>query len=362
MEYHGGNIYEHNESVIDFSSNINPLGVPQCFKHALFESIRDFSVYPDREYMKLRQNVARYIGNISVDNIIPGNGAVDIIYRALEAMEYSNLYISRPTFSEYKRAGEKAKMEVQEIDIYKPEYEGVNLESLIESIKEQSVVLLCNPNNPTGTLIEKSEFLELLKNLQKTKSFLIIDEAFIEFAPKFKDASMVEYIRQYDNLLIIRAATKFFGMPGIRLGYGITSNVELIKSIERNMEPWSVNTAAEIAASCIFDDKEYINATLDWIQSERSYLYEKLIEINGLKVYKSNSNFLFLKLLDEKIDAYELQKKLFEYNILIRLPKGFNGVSRYNFRIAIKDRINNDVLISSLKDILETNNTQVTLL
>lgn len=357
MEYHGGNIYEHNKAIIDFSSNINPLGVPRCFKRALLEDIADFSAYPDREYRKLRQNIARYIGNVSIDNIIPGNGAVDIIYRALEAIEYNNLYISRPTFSEYKRAGEKVKMEVQEIDLYKHEYEEINLDCLIENIKEQSVVLLCNPNNPTGTLIEKSEFIELLKSLKKSKSFLIIDEAFIEFAPKFKDASMVEFISEFDNLLIIRAATKFFGMPGIRLGYGITSNIELIKSIERNMEPWSVNTAAEIAASCIFDDREYINATLDWIGSERSYLYDKLSEINGLKVYKSNSNFLFLKLLNEKLDAYDLQKKLLEYNILIRLPKGFGGVSRYNFRIAIKDRINNDILISSLKEIIETNIT-----
>ncbi|GFZ30693.1 threonine-phosphate decarboxylase [Clostridium zeae] len=352
MEYHGGNIYEHNKTIIDFSSNINPLGVPQCFKHALLEGIADFTVYPDREYKKLRQNIARYIGNVSIEDIIPGNGAVDIIYRALEAIEYKNLYISRPTFSEYKRAGEKAKMVVKEINIYEQEYEGLSLECLIENIEEQSVVLLCNPNNPTGTLIEKTEFLELLKSLQKTKSFLIIDEAFIEFAPKFKDASMVEYISQYDNLLIIRAATKFFGLPGIRLGYGVTRNIDLIKSIERNMEPWSVNTAAEIAASCIFDDQEYINATLDWIGSERRYLYEKLSKLNGLKVYTSSSNFLFLELLDEKMDAYELQKKLLEYNILIRLPKGFNGVSRYNFRIAIKDRINNDILINSLKEII----------
>jgi threonine-phosphate decarboxylase len=355
VEYHGGNIYEYNKPIIDFSSNINPLGVPQCFKNALLEGISDFSVYPDREYRKLRQNIARYIGNVDIENIIHGNGAVDIIYRALEAMEYKNLYISTPTFSEYKRAGEKVGMTVQEIDFYKKEYEGINLGCLIEKIEMKSVVLLCNPNNPTGTLIEKTEFLELLKNLQKTKSFLIIDEAFIEFAPKFKDASMVEFINQYDNLLIIRAATKFFGMPGIRLGYGITSNFELIKSIEKNMEPWSVNTAAEIAASCIFDDYEYIRETLEWINSERSYLYEKLSKFNGLKVYSSSSNFLFLELLDAKMDAYELQKKLIEYNILIRLPKGFNGVSKYNFRIAIKDRINNDILISSLKDILETN-------
>ncbi|GFP76924.1 pyridoxal phosphate-dependent aminotransferase [Clostridium fungisolvens] len=356
MEYHGGNIYEHNKAIIDFSSNINPLGVPQCFKGALLKGIADFSVYPDREYKKLRQNIARYIGNISIENIIPGNGAVDIIYRALEAIEYKSLYISTPTFSEYKRAGEKVKMAVKEINLYEQEYEKIDLGGLIENIKEQSVVLLCNPNNPTGTLIEKTEFLELLKNLQKTKSFLIIDEAFIEFAPKFKDASMVEFISQYDNLLIIRAATKFFGMPGIRLGYGITSNIGLINSIERNMEPWSVNTAAEIAASCIFDDHEYIKATLDWIGSERRYLYQKLSELNGLKVYSSSSNFLFLKLLDEKMDAYGLQEKLLEYNILIRLPKGFSGVSRYNFRIAIKDRKNNDILISSLKEVIETDN------
>jgi threonine-phosphate decarboxylase len=353
MEYHGGNIYEHNRRVIDFSSNINPLGVPKGFEKSIADNINKFSVYPDREYMAMRERIAKYLEVNSIDKIIPGNGAVDIIYRALEVMNYSRLYISLPTFAEYKRAGERVNMKVEELDIYDDDFQNIKLDYIFDKVEEKSVVLLCNPNNPTGTLIPRAHIAKLLAKLESMNSFLIIDEAFIEFAPGFKNASMVEFVDKYDNLLIIRAATKFFGMPGIRLGYGVSSNLNLVKKIKDSMEPWSVNTAAEIAAESIFDDQEYIKNTLKWINEERARFYDELSKISSIKVYESSSNFFFINVLDEKIDAYGLQEELLKYDILIRLPKGFNGISRFNFRIAIKDKQSNDLITSALKKILE---------
>lgn len=350
IKFHGGDIYNHNGlGLIDFSSNINPLGVPESFKNALYNGLDEFTKYPDIKYITLRKNIGEYLKVDNIDFIIPGNGAVDIIYRAIEAANCSKVISLSPTFSEYFNAANKAKIPYEEVSVFYDDYENVNLEEILNKVVENTLVIICNPNNPTGTLISREKMSFLIKKLEKKKSTLIIDEAFMEFTPKSEENTMIPLIEKYNNLIIVRAATKFFGMPGIRLGYGLTANKNFINKMWDGMEPWSINTAAVIAGNTVFKDVEYIARSKKWIEEERGYLYKHLNEFNDIKAYKSSSNFHLIKILREDIDAYGLKENLIESKILIRVPKGFKNLSEFYFRLAVKDRVSNDILLEALK-------------
>ncbi|MGY0372028.1 pyridoxal phosphate-dependent aminotransferase [Clostridium sp. JNZ J1-5] len=350
IKFHGGDIYNHKGlELIDFSSNINPLGVPESFKNALYNGLDEFTKYPDIKYITLRKNIGEYLKIDNIDFIIPGNGAVDIIYRAIEATSCSKVISLSPTFSEYSNAAYKAKIPYEEVCAFYDDYENVNLEEILNNVVENTLVVICNPNNPTGTLISRKKMIFLIKELEKKKSMLIVDEAFMEFTLKSEENSMIHLIEKYNNLIIVRAATKFFGMPGIRLGYGITANKNLINKMWDSMEPWSINTAAVIAGNTVFKDEEYIVRSEKWIEEERGYLYKNLSKLNGIKVYKSSSNFHLIKILREGINGYSLKENLIKSKILIRVPKGFNNLSEFHFRLAVKDRISNDILLDALE-------------
>ena len=350
MNFHGGDIYKYNKDLIDFSSNINPLGVPESFKKALIENINDFIKYPDIEYKALLDNLSKYL-KVDQKYIVPGNGAVDIIYKVIEALKLEGIYGLAPTFSEYRRGAERIGINYSDLHCYDEEFQLKDISALIQGIKNNSILVLCNPNNPTGTLIAKEQIKNLLNHMKDINSFLIIDEAFIEFTGDYKEYSCMDLVYDYDNLFIIRAATKFFGMPGLRLGYGISSNKAALEKIETLMEPWSINTAAVIASEVIFKDRDYISTSMDWIKAERKAFKENLETIKGIKVYNSMANFFLIRSLNKSLDSFTLKEKLIEKGFLIRVPKGFSNLTPYDFRIAIKDRESNRKLAEALKDI-----------
>lgn len=339
MSFHGGDIYNYKEGILDFSSNINPLGVPDSFRRLLTERLDEFTRYPDVEYREVRNKIAAYLGINDPECIVPGNGAVELIYKLVAASGGKRVISLRPTFSEYARAAKAAGIE----------YVDMEPDSLLMGIRPGDLVILCNPNNPTGKLIRKAEMLELAAAISGMGCRLVIDEAFMEFTDSYPNDSMIDCLDQFDNLTIIKAATKFFGMPGIRLGYGVTANRLAAKAVKAYMEPWNLNTAAVIAASCIFDDKEYIEKSRAWIRSERSFLYEKLSEFKELKVWASDANFHLLELTGGRLDAKQLKSEMVRNGVLIRTADGFNGLSDYHFRLAVKDRKSNELLLKALK-------------
>ncbi len=356
MNFHGGNIYGLNKKILDFSSNINPLGVPESFKKALIERVTDFTRYPDIEYKELKKSIAEYLGINSPELIIPGNGAVEIIYKYMACMQrlgFKRIVCAAPTFSEYSRAAKSCGMEVVSIDIFINNYKGIDICRLLDIADDTTVIVLCNPNNPTGTLITKYDIEHLLKGLNAKNSRLLIDEAFIEFTQGYPNTSTVDLLEKYTNLTIVRAVTKFFGMPGIRLGYGITCDKHLAEGIRELLEPWNINTAAIIAASTVFKDKDYIKASKVWLEAERSYLYQSLSEIAAIEVYESQANFHLARLKLRNFDSYKLRDKLIEMEILIRTPDGFKKIDASYFRLVVKDRESNNKLIAALKKVTE---------
>lgn len=347
MNFHGGNIYDYKNIKYDFSSNINPLGVPESFKNALYNNIDMLSKYPDREYRELIKSLERYLG-MSGFKIILGNGAVEVIHEIISLSEFDRVYTIVPTFSEYKRGAFLSNKEFHGVECYNQDYTGVNIEYLLNEVRENSLVILCNPNNPTGYYINNKEMKEISKGLYKKNCDLLIDEAFIEFTPDYPDSSFLSNLRHCSNVTIIRAITKFFGMPGIRLGYGITGDLELCERVRQSQDPWNINAAAMIAGCTVLGDREYIEKSSRWIEKERTSLYDSLSKIKDLKVIPSTANYHLLKIAKKGMNAYDLRDILINEGMLIRVPTGFYPLTRDYFRLAVLDDKANSALLKAL--------------
>ena len=346
MNFHGGNIYDYNSDIIDFSSNINPYGVSDSLKKEIFNRINEVSRYPDINYKKLKSNISEYL-KVDVNDVIVGNGAIDIIYNSINVIYYENVYILAPTFSEYRKASEifnKTYFEILSFDFDNGIFD---LNYFSNKIERNSIVIICNPNNPTGFAIDNISLLNFCNNMKNKNCFVILDETFVEFTNNIDKYSMVRYYSNLDNILIIRAVTKFFGIPGIRLGYAVCSNSIIKNKLEYFSRPWDINTFAVIASDIIFKDKKYIELSYNWLETERIFLYNELSKFNIFKVYNTNSNYFLLKFYD--LDSDIIQDRLLKHNILIRKNTGFTGLSKKFIRIAIKDNINNKKLINALR-------------
>ncbi|HCW73143.1 MAG TPA: L-threonine-O-3-phosphate decarboxylase [Clostridiaceae bacterium] len=347
MNYHGGDIYRYTDEMTDFSSNINPLGVPESFKEVLLGELSSVTRYPDRMYRKLTRSIHDYIEK-SEDEVavVLGNGAVEVIYKAMQALPVESVIIAAPTFSEYRRAAVHSGLMFNELILY-DRCGRLRTGALIDAISQRSLVVLCNPNNPTGTLTPRDDFLKLLEVLKSREGYLMVDETFIEFTSDYPCSSIID--ERMDNLIIIRALTKYFGMPGIRLGYGVFHNKELGQKVNGLMEPWHINTFADLAGQTVLYDRLYQEETRKWIREERAYMMNELKKLTQYTFLPTESNFILVS--SKKYTALEIQEILLKDKILIRLPEGFTGLGEREFRIAIKDRKSNMKLISLLEEI-----------
>ncbi|AIS51522.1 putative threonine-phosphate decarboxylase CobD [Thermoanaerobacter kivui] len=342
---HGGNVYDYEGEIIDFSSNINPLGVPEW----VFDIIKkvDLTKYPDIKYRKLKKAISQYVG-YSQENIIVGNGAAELIHLFVRAFKVKRPLIPSPAFLEYERAvningGEPIYFRLEEDYGFK-----VNLAKLLSQMEEADALIIGNPNNPTGQAIIREEIGILLKKAEILNIPVMIDEAFIEFMKDYKNYEALPLIKRHNKLFVVRAVTKFFGMPGVRLGYGIGSP-SLIQKLEEHKEPWTVNTFAEAIGRELFKDKTYIEKTREYIHREIDYMLYALRKIDYLVAFDTKVNFLLLKLKTGSVD--DLKQMLLKRGILIRDASNFRYLDKSFFRVAIKKRQENEKLLQSLEEI-----------
>ena len=246
MDLHGGNIYrlkrEDGVEVLDYSSNINPLGVPESFKKAVIENFEALEKYPDIDYVELRQSIANY-NSCSIDNVVVGNGATEVLFLYMKAVKAKKVLIIAPTFAEYERAAKAAGRDVKFFPLSKDFSLNENL--LMDFITDEDVVVMCNPNNPTGKFQDLDKIKRIANFLERKNKKLFVDEAFIEFVDGWKDKT--SFLLKHKNIFILRALTKFFALPGVRLGYGLTFDEAILEEIRNIREPWSVNGVAESA-------------------------------------------------------------------------------------------------------------------
>lgn len=349
---HGANVdnmakqFGKNENdIIDFSSNVNPHIISDLGKYVL-EGLEKSRSYPDINYTNLRNNISDYI-KVDSELIIPGNGATEIIYLLMKSIK-RRLAILNPTFSEYGRGAKLNNLEIIDFHLKEENNFSIDLDEIQKNMDKFDSLFICNPNNPNGKVKDLNELLDLMIENDK---LLIVDETFMEFVGEEEKYSLINKIEQTPNLFILKAVTKFFGMPGLRLGYGVTSNKHIIKNIYEYKEPWTINSFAENLSNYLFKDKEYINGSKDYYINERKFMLEELRKISRLKVYDTDTNFVLIKLDDDEANSLKLE--LFEkYNILIRDASNFIGLDKSYIRVAIKSHNDNKVLIESLRKIL----------
>lgn len=344
---HGGDLLSYKEyydgELVDYSSNINPLGIPKGLEKELRGSFKKLDTYPDIKYRKLRKSVAEYL-KCNEANTVLGNGAVELIDNFIFLATRVLIYI--PSFLEHE---ERALIHNKEA-IYIPYKEdfAIDIKKFANIIQEGDTVILGNPNNPTGLRIKKEEILIIYSIVKKKKGFLVLDEAFFEFCPDDYDSIELFRKTEYENLAIIRAATKFFALPGIRLGYGCAS-VKMAMKVEKLQLPWSINTLAEVAGNYIFHDKKYIEESKEYIEKERRYLLNELSKIKIIKPYFTHTNYILIELLE--IEEEYVFNFFLTRGIIIRKCSTFRGLSNNFIRIAIKDHDNNIRLVEIFKEL-----------
>lgn len=357
MDSHGGNIYKiakefnyKENEIIDFSSNINLLGVPKSIKKIIKTSLNNISSYPDPDYSNLTQAISDY-HNINNEKIIIGNGATELIYLFMRTLSPNKTLIVSPTFSEYRSALDQMKPEIKYFELNEKDEFAVDLDILKEELKNNyDLIVMCNPNNPTSTFIEIDKIEEIINDAIDSNTTVLIDESFIEFINNSNLKSAILIGEKYKNIFILRSLTKFFGIPGLRLGYAVSFNEDIISGMKKNQEPWTVNILADLAGNVVLKDKKYIKKTMKLTSRERDYLYDNLQHIKWIKTFKPNANFILIKILNNLISS-EIKTILLKNKILVRDAANFKFLNSKFIRLAIKDRASNRMLIKQLKRI-----------
>jgi len=343
MYEHGGNVYGYEAPMVDFSANINPLGIPESVLTAWMKKMKEVSCYPDPQYRKLKNAITDHFALKKKGEVVLGNGAVDLIHAVVACIAPREVLIPSPAFSEYRNASLRHKVPYREPVLYDAKG-NLRLEKLLEEIKEHSLVFLCNPNNPTGKALDNDTLEAVFRRIQHTESYLVLDETFFPFVERGKRHTLMS--TQPERVMFLNALTKIYGIPGVRLGYGILFDEALARKMEAHQQPWHINTFANIAGQVALHDTRYLENTEAWLKCEKAFLYEELSKISWIRWSESDCNFILA--YSKRHTAKEIQEKLLEEKILIRLPHGFMGLTPHHFRIAIKDRSSNMKLIQAL--------------
>ncbi|MDC7286997.1 threonine-phosphate decarboxylase CobD [Blautia schinkii] len=340
---HGGNVYQYKDC-LDFSANCNPLGTPQSVKEAVIKSLEHISDYPQVGCRPLREAVGAY-EQVDPENVICGNGAAELIFSLCRAGKPGRALLPAPTFAEYEQALESVGCEVEHFWLDEAEDFRLSGEFLKALHKKLDIVFLCNPNNPTGLLLERSFLTDILKRCAELEIFLVVDECFLDFVKGPEDYTLKGVIHQYPNLFILKAFTKRYAMAGIRLGYGICGNRELLEQMELSTQPWNVSTMAQAAGIAALREKDYVEDGRRTVFAEAEYLKTEMSAL-GLKVYPSQANYIFFK------GPEELFASCVEKGILIRDCSNYPGLCKGYFRVAVKKHEDNEKLVAVLTAIL----------
>jgi len=356
---HGGDVWgfsrKHNipvDKVLDFSAPINFLGASPKAVESVRQNAGLIRFYPDPNPVELRTEVAKYVGcGVGADNIILGNGSIELIYMLTEVFPAGfKAVIPVPSFTEYEKAALRVHGEVVFVNLL--ENFALDTESIKKALTDDTrIVYICNPHSPSGTVYSRDTLLGLVEFCQKKNIVVSIDENYIEFTNRIEETTLAGYVNKYENLFVIRSVTKFYGMPGVRFGYGV-SNKSLIETLETVRQPWSINSLAGFATLAAFKDEEFIENTKSAVARERGQLARMLEGIGGLRVFPSETNFLLVKILKEGVTSTALREKLATMGILIRDCSTFVGLDDSFFRVTVRSADENAKLIAAMKKIL----------
>ncbi|HHG8785057.1 TPA: threonine-phosphate decarboxylase CobD [Citrobacter sedlakii] len=351
---HGGNTREAAEllgisadRLLDFSANINPLGMPASVKRAIVDNLHLAERYPDVEYRHLHQALAKH-HQIPASWILATNGETEAIFALVDGLKPRRAMIVTPGFAEYGRALRRGECQ---IDLFAlREADGWQLtDAILGALRaEHDCLFLCTPNNPTGLLPERSLLEAIARRCKALNIALILDEAFLDFIPD--ESGFIPTLQANPHIWVLRSLTKFYAIPGLRLGYLVNSDEQAVARVRARQMPWSINAFAALAGEHLLDDIAWQRATWQWLKEEGERVYQQLSALPGLSVYPGRANYLLLKC------ERDLQRALLERHILIRSCANYPGLDARYFRVAIRSSGENDRLLAVLADVLNDTN------
>ena len=342
------------DSLVNFAANVNPLGLSEGVKDKIAANLHLISTYPDREYTSLRKTIASYC-NIRMEHIIVGNGSSELIALLIEQCFPKKTLILGPTYSEYERELSFSNSSIEFYNLKSENDFSLDLECLKDKLKENyDLLILCNPNNPTSSFIKNEEIRQLLECCKNHHTFMMIDETYVEFMPDCKQASSMSLIEKYSNLMVLRGVSKFFAAPGLRFGYGATSNLSFLKKMKNAQIPWSLNSIAAYAGELMLVDKPYILATKKLIEDEKRQLLFELKKLSKVSVFPANANFILLQVLDKNLNASDVFLACLKEGLLIRDCSSFQNLDGEFIRFCIMNPEDNLRLLKVLVGLFGT--------
>ena len=348
---HGGDVegyrLETGQDPIDFSSNANPIGMPKRAEKAIRRSAKHAAAYPDPLCRRLREAIAAE-QDLNPDQIICGNGAADIIFRLALALRPKRALVLAPTFAEYGSSLELTGTEVVRHTLRREDDFEVT-ESLLDDLTDDlDIVYLCNPNNPTGLLIDTGLMDDIEATCRARGIVMVVDECFMGFVERGDKHTLRKRVPKDDNLIVFDAFTKLFGMAGVRLGYCMSSNQALLEKIMESGQPWPVSSIAQAAGiAALKKDRDYLTATRQLVTEERTWLLKHLRKL-GLETYDGKADYLFFC-----SDVRDLAARMREQGILIRDCSNYPGLGPGAYRVAVRVHEDNEALVKALKRALK---------
>lgn len=348
---HGGDVYSARQKMkqepLDFSANINPMGMPPGAVRAAADALQQCTQYPDPLCRELRAALAAYEG-IPAEQIVCGNGAADLIFRIVAATHPQRALLLEPTFAEYEQALRSMDCSIAYFPLQ--ESEGFVLpEAFLQQLTpEINLLFLCNPNNPTGRTVSPALLQEIWKRCEEAGILLVVDECFNEFLEHPEQNTLKGVLKTGANAVILKAFTKSFAMPGLRLGYGLCGNRDLAERIFSCGQPWGVSIPAQAAGVAALQEQGYLERMRRLIQTERRWLSENLARL-GLCVFPSEANYILFRTETE----ISLRERMEQRGVLIRACGNYRGLDDRYYRIAVRGHGENERLIAALKCALE---------
>lgn len=354
--FHGGNIWRVSKKyniplseIVDFSVSLNPMGTSEKAKKSIREHIGLVKDYPPPNAEPLTEKLAKYVG-ARTDNIIVGNGTTELIHTFVNVFleEKQKTLIPAPTFGEYTVATLKAGGQPVFFKCNSEAGFRLDLNKLTDLISgDTKIVFLCNPNSPTGNLLKKTSVPDFVRKAYNKNVFVFMDEAYFEFVEDGRRYSMVDHVNRFDNLFVLRSLTKFFGLAGLRIGFGVASP-DIIELLRKGQVPWSVNSLAMFAAETAVEDAAFIEKSRAFTLRSKKQLQRLLQGIRWLKVYPSEANFFLCEIKTPNLTSTRLKEALEQKGILIRDCSNFEGLNNKFFRVAVKKPRENRKLVEFL--------------
>lgn len=342
---HGGDIYGYQEAFgrnpLDFSANINPLGLPEGVRRAVIDALDSADRYPDPLCRELTRALSIH-EQVPEQYILCGNGAADLIFRLALALRPAKVLLPAPTFAEYAQAVESVGAVVHHHVLLEQEEFQITQSILREITPELDLLCLCNPNNPTGQAVQPEMLISILQKCRECSVTVLLDECFLSFLDQPEQYAMKGYLAQFPNLVILKAFTKLYAMAGLRLGYCLCSDSTLLEQMRSVGQPWPVSTLASAAGLAALEEQEYVAQTKALIAAERAFLCQGLTQL-GMRVYGSHANYIFFK-----SPLPSLKERLLPLGVLIRSCGNYPGLDGRFYRIAVRSSEENRAFIQAL--------------